>query len=413
MITVAALAYWASIGVRRHLGPFAVAILLIAVFYCAWVLFARPYERFSSFRYGAVTAVLDAGLVTLWCGATGGPHSEFWTLYLIVVMSVAIRYRPVEVIGAACCLSVLYVSVATAGGGLPLSSLLLRPALILVAGAAGALLADQVQRSRDEREAFRRMAERSTATVAEARQRVDHLQEMDRQRSDVLATVSHELRTPLTGILGALSTLRKHGARLDESTRDDLLDNSQVQASRLARLVEDLLTVSRIEDGVTLDIRTVSAGELARDALRASGTEAMAEVHADDVRVACDEDCCVRILTNLLDNARKYSPGGETIELLVSGEPGLARFSVRDGGPGIPQADRARIFEKYARSESAGEVKGTGLGLYIAKHLVELHGGDISVGDAPRGGAEFSFTLPRAADEPTDSRAIPSLVRQS
>src|SRR2546430_12111429 len=234
VVAVAGLAYAASIGVRRHLGPFAISILVLAIFYSAWVVLARPYLRYPTLRYGAATVVLDAGLVTLWVGATGGPHSEFWTLYLIVVMSVAMRYRPSEVIGTACGLSVLYAVVTQARGG-PVPDLLLRPALILVAGVAGALLADQVQRSRQERTRFQRIAEESSATLAAEREATRRLREMDREKTDALATASHELRAPLAGILGVLSTLRVHGGHLDDATRDELLGDAQIQASRLAR----------------------------------------------------------------------------------------------------------------------------------------------------------------------------------
>jgi len=118
------------------------------------------------------------------------------------------------------------------------------------------------------------------------------------------------------------------------------------------------------------------------------------ELHRADA-VWCDPDAVVRVLTNLLDNARKYSPEGARIVLSVSQDAGAVRFAVRDSGPGIKAADRASVFERFHRLEEGSLKPGAGLGLYISRGLVEAHGGTIAVGEASGGGAEFSFTIPR------------------
>jgi signal transduction histidine kinase len=112
--------------------------------------------------------------------------------------------------------------------------------------------------------------------------------------------------------------------------------------------------------------------------------------------ILCDADAIVRVLTNLLDNAKKYSPEGSPIAISVSQDDRAVRFAVRDAGPGVRPEDRQAVFERFRRLGSNGK-PGAGLGLYIMRGLVEAHGGQVTIGDAPEGGAEFAFTLPRSA----------------
>jgi signal transduction histidine kinase len=152
---------------------------------------------------------------------------------------------------------------------------------------------------------------------------------------------------------------------------------------------------------------------LVADAAQASGTAGVlnVEMHLAD-EVWCDPDAMVRVLTNLLDNARKYSPEGTRIDLSVSQDQGAVRFSVRDRGPGIPAAERKAVFERFRRLEEASVKLGAGLGLYISRGLVEAHGGTLTVGDAPGGGAEFCFTIPRrSVTVPEPARIAAPVVR--
>ena len=109
--------------------------------------------------------------------------------------------------------------------------------------------------------------------------------------------------------------------------------------------------------------------------------------------LVCDEDAIVRVLTNLLDNAKKYSPEDAPIVISVTQDDEVVRFSVRDAGPGIPPEDREAVFERFRRLGDGVEAPESGLGLYISRGLVEAHGGTVTIGDAPEGGAEFAFTL--------------------
>jgi two-component system sensor histidine kinase KdpD len=195
-----------------------------------------------------------------------------------------------------------------------------------------------------------------------------------------------------------LSTLREHGAVLDDDVRVELIDGAESQAERLTRLVEDLLTVSRIQDGVLrLSMEPVDPRDLIADAARASGTADRLRLDVDDPdRVVCDADATVRVLTNLLDNARKYSLEATPIVVTVSTGERRVRFSVRDAGRGVAEADREAIFERFRRADDSG-APGAGLGLYISRGLIRAHGGELEVGDAPEGGALFTFSFPLLA----------------
>ncbi len=175
------------------------------------------------------------------------------------------------------------------------------------------------------------------------------------------------------------------------------------QAGRLARLVEDLLTASRIEEGaLPIQLQPVHPQRLAFEAAQASETGQQLLVQLNGVkRVHCDPDRIVRVLANLLENARKYSPPGAKIMLVMSEDEEWIRFAVRDYGPGVPEAEREHVFERFHRSPNPSQALGSGLGLYISKCLVDAHGGTISVGDSPTGGAEFVFTLPRMKTKTT------------
>ncbi len=398
VVTVVAAVYLSSIGIQRTLGPLAVSILALSALYSLWALLARPYETRYPGRFQAATLIVDATLITLWCDATGGPSSEFWTLYLIEVIAVAMRFDLLETLAAALGLAVVYVSVMTVHGGLSTAELIGRPSLMLIVGVAVGVLARQRRTQQQQREALGQLAEERRHALADEKALVARLRQVDLAKTEFVAVASHEFRTPLAAIIGVLSTLRTHGDQVDAALRAELLDGASAQAIRLARLVDDLLTVSRIEDGaLPLDIGPVHPERLVFEAAQASGTSEQLDVRLNGVtRVACDPDRIVRVLTNLLDNAKKYSPAGGRISLRVEETPEAVRFTVADTGPGIPSRVREKVFERFRRLVDEPQAQGAGLGLYIARCLVEAHGGTISVDEAPSGGAQFSFVLPKA-----------------
>lgn len=398
LIAIVAGIYVSSLGVRRSLGPGALVVLVLAAAYAITCVLPFAGSEPPSARVRTLTLLVDIGLITLWVHATGGPRSEFWTLYLIVIVAAALRFGLLETMSVAAGLAVLHVAAMYAWDGLSRSQLLYRPTLMLVTAFAVGVLAYQRTVHSRERLQFEALAHERTEELGQQRAEVERLRRVDLARSEFVAVAAHEFRTPLAAILGVLSTLRTHGMALDVAVREELLDGATGQAERLARLVEDLLTAARIEDGVLrLNLEPVDPRSLLLEAEHASGTSGRVQVELHRVdEVVCDTDAVIRVLTNLLDNARKYSPEGERIMASISQDQGFVRFAIRDAGPGIRPEDRESVFERFRRA-GEGNTPGAGLGLYICRGLIEAHGGTIAVGDAPEGGAELAFTLPRRA----------------
>ena len=234
---------------------------------------------------------------------------------------------------------------------------------------------------------------------------ITRLRRLEQMRRDFVANVSHELRTPLASIRGFAETLSA-GAVDDKENRLDFLKTIEEHAGRLTKLVDDLLDLSAIESGhraprlAPTDLASALA-EAARAFMPVAEERGVRlETPPTDAlpRVLADPDQLRQILANLLDNAIKYTEPGGLVELSAERWKGGARVTVRDTGVGIPEADRPRVFERFYRVDKARarEAGGTGLGLSIVKHLVEAHGGEVSVESRQPGGTSFRFTL-RAA----------------
>ncbi len=233
------------------------------------------------------------------------------------------------------------------------------------------------------------------------------MQRMLQARTDLVTNVSHELRTPLTAIKGLVETLQD-GAVDDLTARDRFLFSIESETDRLIRLVNDLLTLSRADaQSLVLRRQEFDLAELAHSCADNFTAQAAAKHVAlvvdepdDAVRVHADADRIRQVLVNLLDNAIRYSPSGETVRVSVTHDaasPHAAIVSVQDHGPGIPVADQPRVFERFYRGDKSrarqGDV-GAGLGLSIAQTLVHAHGGRITSSSVPGQGTTVSFTLP-------------------
>jgi two-component system sensor histidine kinase KdpD len=224
------------------------------------------------------------------------------------------------------------------------------------------------------------------------------LEESDRLRRALLHSVSHDLRTPLTAIRTIASALRS--ADVDREQRDAMLADVEHEAGRLGRLVSNLLEVSRVESGALNPVRVpVPVEELcraavddARSALAGRHVEIDVEPHLPPVEV--DETMLRQVLVNLLENAAIYDPGPLKIRALRAGR--RVELRVIDHGPGVPEAERQRIFEAFQRlrTPSSTRERGTGLGLAIARGFVEAHQGTIRVETTIGGGATFVVALP-------------------
>ena len=228
---------------------------------------------------------------------------------------------------------------------------------------------------------------------------------VDQLKSDFVATVSHELRTPLSAIYGAALTLKRDDVRLEDSQRDGLLDVVASEADRLARIVNDILWASRLDSGqMGVSIESCDAAKIANQivtAVRAHAPDTIdlvLEAPDELPAVATDPDKLRQVLTNLLDNAVKYSPDGGRVLVALSHTGKRIRFRVEDRGLGIPPAEQTRIFEKFFRLDPGMTrgVGGTGLGLYICRELVYRMHGRIWVSSDGRSGSTFTVELPVA-----------------
>ena len=236
---------------------------------------------------------------------------------------------------------------------------------------------------------------------------ISALKQVEKIRRDFVANVSHELRTPITVIKGYAETLLS-GALADDPERSErFLGIINNHAQRLSNLISDLLSLSELEAGGLVmqpeSVRLEGAVQQALQLLELKSEEKGLSVAIQGIRglpeVMVDRGRLEQVLMNLLDNAIKYSKDGGTLTVSAEVEGDLVRVRVRDTGIGIPQNDLPRLFERFYRVDEARsrERGGTGLGLSIVKHIVQAHGGSVAVQSSQGEGAEFSFTLQKAA----------------
>ncbi|GAA1941301.1 PAS domain S-box protein [Nocardioides marmoribigeumensis] len=248
----------------------------------------------------------------------------------------------------------------------------------------------------------RRQIEQSQRLAAEReREASARLREVDRLRTDFLATVSHELRTPLTAIKGFAEWLVGSWDVTEESRKRDMVQRIHHAGGRLDFLIQDLLDFSRLERGkLKVELETQVLGELLEEALRNTAT-ALEDHHVDnrvdaDLEVVVDRSAFLRVLENLLTNAAKFSPRGSAIHLDVDVAPETVVLSVRDEGVGIPEEEHEKVFDRFYRSPAtATSAPGTGIGLAIVKHFVEAQGGSVELRSGPDEGCDFRVTIRR------------------
>jgi two-component system phosphate regulon sensor histidine kinase PhoR len=228
---------------------------------------------------------------------------------------------------------------------------------------------------------------------------VTDLRRTDQIRRDFVSNVSHELRTPLTAIRGYLEALREEMDGQDDAQR--FLDVIARQATRMERLVADLLRLARLDARQEpLDLAPCDLSQI----FQAVVTDLTPAIEGKNQRVTIDADPARRlqadpgklydVIRNLVENAVNYSPEAADIRLEATWENGTCRISVIDSGPGIPPQDLTRVFERFYRVDESRSRPGTGLGLAIVKHLVELHGGQVRASNVPQRGAVFTVTFP-------------------
>ena len=230
-------------------------------------------------------------------------------------------------------------------------------------------------------------------------------QELERARSDFVATASHELRTPLAAVYGAARTLRRTDIELPAEQQEAFLDIIVSETERLTAIVSQILLAGQLEEGrvdvttTATDLRPLVDSVLASTRLRTPAhIELRVEQNGDRAVALADEDKLRQVLVNLLDNAIKYSPDGGEVAVELAGGAGRVRLTVRDHGLGVPAGEQERIFEKFYRLDPAltRGVGGSGLGLFISRELVTRMGGSLTVRSQPGEGAAFVVDLPAA-----------------
>jgi two-component system sensor histidine kinase KdpD len=234
-------------------------------------------------------------------------------------------------------------------------------------------------------------------------QKQQHIQmevEAEKLRSSLLSSVSHDLRTPLAAITGSASSLLKNGEALGASTRKDLLENIHAEAERLERLVNNLLEMTKLESGaIQLKKELHVPGEIIGSAIarvedKLKGRTLSTHIPSGLPLMPMDALLIEQVLVNLLDNALKYTPEGSSIEISAEAKDDLLEVVVTDRGPGIPDGDIPRLFDKFYRGPQKEHRSGAGLGLSICKGIIDIHGGSITAQNRPGGGAVFTFSIP-------------------
>lgn len=227
------------------------------------------------------------------------------------------------------------------------------------------------------------------------------LEEVAQMKTDFVSTVSHELRTPLTSIIGSLDTVNRPELQPDSTTAQELLGTARRQAGRLQRLIDDLLVVSRIDRGaIPIHLETIRLEDLLREIAHTVSIDPTVTVEPADLAVEADKDHLSRIMINLVENSAKYA-AASPVEIYGYDKGQKGVIAVVDHGPGIPDHEKERVFERFTQIDQSDTRSkgGTGLGLSIVRSLAEVMHGSVKVEETDGGGATFVVQLPKARED--------------
>jgi two-component system sensor histidine kinase KdpD len=262
----------------------------------------------------------------------------------------------------------------------------------LVVGLLVAHLTDRVRNLADDR--VHLMEDARTAEI---------LREKERLQTALLSSISHDLQTPIFSIVGALDSLCDKDIRLDRDSRQAMIDTARLETHRLQRLVRNLLDLTRLESGPKLKLAFCDPTDLVGTALgqleeTLGGRPIRLHTDPEGHPLKVDFVLFTQVLVNLIDNANKYSPPEQPIDITFDHRREGWCVEVRDRGPGIPEGDREKVFEKFFR-RSDTRTDGSGLGLAISRGLVEAHGGTLLAEAAAGGGTSMAIRLPQESSE--------------
>ena len=250
-------------------------------------------------------------------------------------------------------------------------------------------------------------------------ERAEVLARTDELKSALMLTVSHDLRTPLASIMASVTSLLEPGMEWDTETRQDFLLAIYEEARRLDRLVGNLLQMSRIEAGALRPekewyaIGEVIEAVLQRLEATLSGRPVTTDIEGDLPLVLLDFTEIDQVITNLLENAAKYTPPGTPVSIEAHRAGDTIEVSVSDQGDGVPTDHLANLFSKFYRVDGHKQIKGMGLGLAISRGLVEAHGGRIWARNLQQGGLKVTFTLPVSPDSKGAALEEPAILTAS
>ncbi|MFA5089742.1 MAG: DUF4118 domain-containing protein [Candidatus Omnitrophota bacterium] len=222
----------------------------------------------------------------------------------------------------------------------------------------------------------------------------------EKLHSALLSSISHDLKTPLVSITGALTTLLDSKSNLDQQHKKELLETAREESHRLNRIVNNILDMTKMEAGVLriskkpCDLRDLIGACLEQLKDKIGSRNIKIDIPKDFPEVTIDFPFMLKALFNVIDNALKYSPVDNPVEIRASQIEGKVKIDIQDYGIGIAKDDLKRIFEKFYRVESSENVLGTGLGLCISKSIVEAHNGQITVESMPGKGSVFNIEVP-------------------
>jgi len=392
-------------GLAFALGPFypnlglghviALGLALFVEAIVVQIVFPRArehYERLSWIAFSFDMAIVSYGFLVF-------SVDPYWTTYLVgALMPIAggFRFGPRGAYVSAAVMSIAYVAVAqfrAEAFGLPESPqrLAFPVSMFCVSAFLMSGILRELATLRAQREAFVRQ---TTETAA--------LRAVDQLKSEFLAAMSHDFRSPLTVVRGAVELLLGEKPGKLTIGQRDLAQSAERNVRRLEEFTEELLEMARLEHGaVALDREEVDPTELAREVV--SDHQVLAkEKHqwfnlhfdSDNARLLADRSRMRQVMANLVGNAIKYAPTSTPIDVRAERDDGHYRLAVADHGPGISREERERVFDRFYRGARASSVPGAGLGLAIARSLVELHGGTLECQDTPGGGATFVMTVP-------------------